>query len=153
MIRSMQPSDITSLAALSVGKMQQLYVKSAAYLLENRISTDIYHVIIWNDVIIGMFIIDTVYHRSYNFAAENELGLRAFFIDQSYQGKGLGKIAVIQLGVYLKKEFSDYSFIVLTVNCKNIGVYACYQQSGFNNTGALYLKGNAGPQYIMCMHF
>jgi hypothetical protein len=39
--------------------------------------------------------------------------------------------------------------IILTVNCKNPAAYAAYISGGFVDTGAQYVGGNAGPQFIM----
>ena len=79
------------------------------------------------------------------------LGLRAFFIDSSNQGKGYGKAAAMELKPYLVREYSSYSSIALTVNGNNPAAYKCYLGAGFEDTGALYQGGKAGPQHIMRM--
>ncbi|MDE1464217.1 GNAT family N-acetyltransferase [Spartinivicinus poritis] len=150
-IRKMIESDLAEVKTLSVEESQTKYVGTTSEILQHSSDTNHFHVIQKNKSIIGFFIIDTAYHQQYSFVQERELGLRAFLIDKSLQGNGLGKQAVMTLIPYLKSAYKEWTSITLTVNCQNPGAYKCYLAGGFTDTGELYKEGPAGPQYIMRM--
>ncbi|MBD1556479.1 GNAT family N-acetyltransferase [Vibrio sp. S9_S30] len=101
--------------------------------------------------VVGFFLIDTTYSEQHGFAAHGALGLRAFFVDSRYQGKGYGKQAVKALHLYLQQDYATFESIYLTVNCKNSNAYRCYELNGFKDHGERYHGGAAGPQHIMEM--
>jgi len=107
------------------------------------------HVIVNNGDVVGFFKIDTGYAENYLFCALDSLGLRAFVIDSRQQGKGVGTKAMLALKPYLQSNYSDFSSIYLTVNCKNPAAVRVYEKAGFIDTQELYLGGSAGPQHIM----
>ena len=112
-----------------------------------------HHIIKRGTSIIGFFSIDTAYSTRYSFASPAALGLRNFFLDRHYQGKGLGAMSLAALPGYLAAQYAAWQRIYLTVNCKNTGAYKLYQRAGFKNSGELYYGGSSGPQYIMCRSF
>ena len=149
--RRVQPDNFEEIHMLSVDDEQVRYVGTTQSLVEKSCETSHYHFILRDGLVVGFFNIDTVYAQRYDFAMPEELGLRAFFIDKRFQGKGLGKASVKALKAYLTMEYSDRPSVVLTVNCKNPAAYKSYRHGGFWDTGELYYGGKAGPQHIMRM--
>ncbi len=150
-IRKIVNKDYILLKDITVSEDQQRFIGTINDILENIPATSHYHVIEDDEEIVGIFNLDTAYSVNYDFTMENELGLRAFIIDQKKQNRGYGKAAVMALKGYIKKEYPGHSSVSLTVNCKNPNAYRCYLSGGFQNTGELYNGGLAGPQYIMRM--
>lgn len=105
---------------------------------------------IWLDrSLVGFFIVDTRFDLAFDFSEVGSLGIRTFLIDGQRQGQGLGKAAVKALRPYLTGAYPASDMIWLTVNCKNLTAYRCYERGGFTDTGDLYLGGAAGPQHVM----
>lgn len=77
------------------------------------------------------------------------LGLRAFFIDDHWQGQGLGTLALTALIDDLGKRFSHARLLVLSVNVSNRTATRMYQRAGFIRSGELYHGGRAGLQHLM----
>lgn len=111
------------------------------------------YIICDQDEIVGFFILDTVFSQSHDFADIHDLGLRKFFIDQAYQGKGFARQALQCLDDHLVEEYARYKHIFLTVNCLNTAAKACYEKAGFKDTQTLYEGGPSGPQHIMIKSF
>lgn len=99
----------------------------------------------------GFFLLDEAYQVTLGTKLENATGLRAFFIDTRFQGRGIAKMClkllVKEFNVWLGTEHKD---LYLTVNRKNKAAYQLYLAVGFIDTKELYLGGQAGPQHIMC---
>jgi len=150
-VRKLVRSDYDLVSRLAVNDEKIRYVGTVYELLNEKLEIWNYHVIVVGKDVVGFFNIDTGYSSSYPFTKSNELGLRAFFIGSGNQGKGYGKAATRELKSYLVREYSTYSSIALTVNCKNPAAYNCYLGGGFEDTGELYQGGKAGPQHIMRM--
>ncbi len=150
-IDRLQEKYLKAVSALRVDDSQVKFVGEIKDLLAARTENFHYHVIFDDAQVIGFFNIDIAYPDQYEFAKSSELGLRSFFIDQNQQGKGFGQLAVFALGPYLSQYYSQYSAIVLTVNCKNPAAYQCYKKARFMDTEQLYHGGAAGPQHIMRM--
>lgn len=106
-------------------------------------------VVKYDGEIVGFFKLDLHYSKTRNFCTEHDLGFRTFALDKRVQGRGLGTLCMKQLPTYLLQRHSNRAYVYLTVNCKNLGAKACYQNAGFEDTGKLYLEGPAGPQHIM----
>ena len=150
-IRPVRDNDLPALTTLTVAKEQIKYVGIISENMAVAPPSSHFHVIADNETLVGFFNLDTVYGFSYPFAQKGELGLRAFLIDSSQQGRGLGKAAVKALKNYLNSYYPQYPSICLTVNCKNPSAYHCYLSGGFEDTGELYHGGLAGPQHVMRM--
>lgn len=104
-----------------------------------------------NDIAVGFFLLDQDYGNTMKDAPAGAVGLRAYFIDQRYQGLGLAQLSLS----LITEEFHSWLNIApcelyLTVNCKNEIAYQIYRKVGFEDTGERYLGGAAGPQHIMC---
>jgi GNAT superfamily N-acetyltransferase len=150
-IRELANADISAVKKLAVNSEQVKFVGTIEELLSEKVSGWNYHVIIFNEQIVGFLNIDTEYSDRYPFTIRDELGLRAFFVNSENQGKGYGKAAVAALQSFLKEVYPERKSIALTVNCKNSGAYKCYLSGGFKDSGELYDGGKAGPQHIMRM--
>ena len=88
----------------------------------------------------------TIAERDYGVPA---LGLRSFFIDARWQGRGLGSPAMAALTADLRQRHPQARLLVLTVNCRNLPALALYRRAGFEDSGALYHGGRSGPQHLM----
>jgi RimJ/RimL family protein N-acetyltransferase len=100
---------------------------------------------------VGFFKIDRAYATKYDFCAPGDIGLRAFIVDLSLQGSGIGTAAVAALPVYLPRHYPKAGAVVLTVNFVNPAAYHAYIKGGFEDTGKTYPHGDAGPQNVLRM--
>ncbi|MEP4545153.1 MAG: GNAT family N-acetyltransferase [Saccharospirillum sp.] len=135
--------------ALSVAPEQLAYTGTVADALAGSDEARHPHGIWFDQSLVGFFIVDTRFDREFEFCDQGSLGIRTFLIDSRRQGQGLGKAAVIALTPYLARAYPGSAAVWLTVNCRNLAAYRCYQQGGFTDTGDLYLGGAAGPQHVM----
>ena len=149
-IERLAQAQIESVKKVKLAEEQVKFAGTAEEFLKDASETTHLHIIKLDNEVVGFFKLDTAYGESYEFCPESGVGLRAFAIDNSQQGKGVGTCAVKALFPYLKEHYaSSFEFIYLTVNLKNPGAIACYEKAGFEKTGELYLGGAAGPQHIM----
>ncbi|PMJ88716.1 GNAT family N-acetyltransferase [Vibrio sp. 10N.261.55.A7] len=148
-IRRFEETDSESVRKITLLDGQAQFAETAEEFLNDHTLSTHKHVIQYNDEIVGFFKLDTVYPLSNDFCPKRAIGLRKFVIDSTMQGKGIGSKAVSELLDYLNHHYTDYSDIVLTVNCKNQNARACYLKTGFIDSGELYLAGPSGPQHIM----
>ncbi len=111
------------------------------------------HLIIYDNKVVGFFLLDLGYSRKYRFNDAIAIGVRALLIDERYQGKGIAKTAIQSLAGYVSGHYPQFDAIQLTVNCRNVPAYQCYLKSGFEDTGSLYHGGPVGPQHIMQLQF
>lgn len=77
------------------------------------------------------------------------LGLRAFFIDREWQGRGLGARALRAIFSDLATRHPAARDLALTVNSRNSVGLALYHRAGFEDTGELYHGGRSGPQHLL----
>ena len=137
------------LAEICVSDEQIEFVGTVADILAN---VDYYvhpHVVMHSGNVVGCFLIDTAYQHGQTCRSHIDLGLRAFFIDQHYQGRGLGQQVIQRLPRYLNAHYHGFETLYLTVNCRNNAAYSCYKKSGFIDTDELYHGGFSGPQHVM----
>ena len=77
------------------------------------------------------------------------LGLRSFFIDRDWQGRGWGSAVMVAVIDDVETRHPGIEALVLTVNCRNTPALALYQRAGFVDTGELHLGGRSGPQHLL----
>lgn len=77
------------------------------------------------------------------------LGLRAFFIDADWQGRGFGALALAALIADAADRHRQARLLVLTVNCSNPIAVQLYFRAGFVDSGARYHGGRSGPQHLL----
>ncbi|MGH3097581.1 MAG: GNAT family N-acetyltransferase [Streptosporangiales bacterium] len=75
--------------------------------------------------------------------------LRAFYLDASVQGRGLGRAAVAALPCLVGLVAPDATRILLTVNVANPAAIRAYLAGGFTDTGRQHPGGPAGPQHVL----
>lgn len=140
------------LLQLSVSAAQQMYVGQIDNLLADAAScADAEPMAICLDgEAVGYYRIDphsrSVAGRNFDVPA---LGLRAFFIDQHWQGRGLGSLALAALVEDVIERHPDARLLVLGVNVGNEAAIRMYRGAGFIRSGELYHGGRAGPQHLM----
>lgn len=99
--------------------------------------------------IVGFFGIDPDYPEVHDFAETGSVGLRMFSIDYRHQGRGVASAACRLLRDYLRQHYPLAHACYLTVNHRNPRARAAYLSGEFQDTGADYLGGGAGPQHIL----
>lgn len=149
----MNPAYSEQLLSFSVNEDQKKYVGTISDALDATTDRVHLHLILDENLVVGVFLIDLSYSEKYDFSPLDSLGLRAYMIDSRYQGKGFGTLAIKLLPTYLKEIYTHHNHIFLTVNCKNLSARRCYLNGGFLDTEQLYLGGAAGPQHIMKLAF
>ena len=150
-LRKFEEADRSAVLALSVATSQVPFVGEVAELIQEVEGMHRYVIENQDEGIVGFFRFDTNFAKCHEFASKTELGLRSFFIDQRYQGRGFGQHACKAIREYATKHFAEFNTAVLTVNCKNPSAINAYIKAGFIDSGELYLGGTAGPQHIMRM--
>lgn len=153
-IRVMRAHDSLNAALLQLGvsASQQAYVGQIDNLLADAASSPDAEpmAICLGSEPVGYYRIDphprSVAGRDFDVPA---LGLRAFFIDTRWQGRGLGKLALTALLEDVIERHCDARLLVLTVNVSNHAAIRLYQRAGFTRSGELYHGGRAGPQHLM----
>jgi GNAT superfamily N-acetyltransferase len=77
------------------------------------------------------------------------LGLRAFFIDADWQGRGIAGQALVALIANVVERHPHARLLALTVNCNNHTALRLYLRAGFIDSGELYHGGRSGPQQLL----
>ncbi|MBK1895325.1 GNAT family N-acetyltransferase [Chryseobacterium paridis] len=74
--------------------------------------------------------------------------LRSLSINPQFQGKGIGKAAMIQVDDFIRENFKECDEIVLAVNENNNSAYELYIKVGYIFDGKTRI-GRSGPQRLM----
>ena len=148
-IEKMTTKHVARVIDLKVLPEQQRFVGTMTDILALANAQIRPYIICDQDEIVGFFLLDTVFNKSHDFADSHDLGLRKFFIDQAYQGKGFAGQALHVLDQLLVTEYRRFKRLLLTVNCLNAAAKACYEKAGFKDSQTLYEGGPSGPQHIM----
>lgn len=77
------------------------------------------------------------------------LGLRAFFIDARWQGKGLGTSALCVLLADLAVRYPAARQLALSVDTGNHVARHLYVRAGFDDSGELYHGRHSGAQQLL----
>ncbi|WP_305404970.1 GNAT family N-acetyltransferase [Photobacterium leiognathi] len=141
--------DENAVKRIVVPKSQVRFASTAEDFIASATETMHLYVIYYHGKIIGFFKLDIAYSEKMKFCPINTLGLRTFVISQHYQGKGIGTAVIKRILHYTAVHYARYDAIYLTVNCKNPAAKCCYEKSGFQLTGDLFLEGDFGPQEVM----
>ncbi|HUW54554.1 MAG TPA: GNAT family N-acetyltransferase [Rhodanobacter sp.] len=141
-----------ALLGLRVWPQQRNYVGAIADLLADAASCPACEpmAILHGDTPVGYCRIDanarSVAGRDFDVPA---LGLRAFFIDAAWQGRGLGAQALAALIADLAGRHRQARLLVLAVASGNHPALRLYRRAGFVDDGALYHGGRSGPQQLL----
>lgn len=77
------------------------------------------------------------------------LGMRSFFIDADWQGRGLGRQALNAMLADLAQRHREARLLVLAVAADNAAALHLYRHAGFTDHGELYHGGRSGPQRLL----
>jgi RimJ/RimL family protein N-acetyltransferase len=106
--------------------------------------------ILHDDTVIGCYRLDasarSVSGRDFDRPA---LGLRSFFIDSQWQGRGFGRAALDALIADAMRRHHHARMLVLTVHTSNTIALKLYRRAGFIENGELYHGGHGGPQHLL----
>lgn len=80
---------------------------------------------------------------------EGAVGLRAFFLDRDWQGRGLGTRALLACCDDLRARHPHCRLLALNVDCANAVAANAYRKAGFVDSGQLIPGGRAGPQRLL----
>ncbi|WP_039986045.1 GNAT family N-acetyltransferase [Vibrio owensii] len=127
----------------------QYTVANIPELLGSLKPTELPHLILEDDRVVGFFLFDAAYSEDYDFCPQRSLGVRSLLVDHRHQSKGIAKHAIGLFGDFVKLHYPTFEFLYLTVNCRNVPAYQCYLKAGFEDTNELYHGGPVGPQHIM----
>ena len=75
--------------------------------------------------------------------------LRAFYLDERFQGRGLGRSAIARVGALVRDRWADVDHVTLTVNVTNVRARKVYLAAGFRDVGERYAGGTAEPQHVL----
>lgn len=135
-----------------LSELQLQYTSSAEFAL-NRIAkrnTDLeFPVTIFKDEKpVGFFTLDFGEDKLDITDNQNSTLLRSLSVNPEFQGKGIGKTAMLQVDYCVRKNFKDCDEIVLAVNQNNISAYELYLKVGYHYEGKTRI-GRSGPQFLM----
>jgi RimJ/RimL family protein N-acetyltransferase len=133
-------------------ELQLEYTSSAEFAL-NRMAernTDLeFAVTIFDDdKPVGFFTLDFGEDKLDITENQNSTLLRSLSVNPGLQGKGIGKVAMLQVDDFVRKNFKGCEEIVLAVNQNNISAYKLYLKVGYQYDGKTRI-GRSGPQYLM----
>lgn len=106
--------------------------------------------ILKEEVLVGFFILQVGIGVEPYTDNPNAILLRAYSIDDRYQGKGYGKESMSSLKAFVNEYFPQVNEVVLAVNHMNIGAQMLYLKSGFYDTKRR-INGELGVQFVYSM--
>jgi RimJ/RimL family protein N-acetyltransferase len=154
---SLLPVDRVSrpaLLALRVAPQQQRFVGRVTDLLadaQSRPSADPLAFVL-GDQVVGLCCIERAPRTiaPIDFDAPT-VGLRGFFIDARWQGRGLGRRALSLLLDTLEQRHPAARWLVLSVDEDNAAALGLYRQAGFVDGAQRYHGGSAGRQQCLLL--
>lgn len=105
-------------------------------------------VIMASDTPVGFFVLHAGENISDFTANPNAMVIRALSVNQSEQGKGYAKEAMLQLPAFVSTHFPEINELILAVNFKNEPAKKLYEKAGFQDRGQIK-HGPVGPQYVL----
>ena len=146
------PALADAVGALQVTPEQRAYVGDAMVNVANTLQDPLSEgmAIFHGDALVGSYRLDfspnAITGRPY---AAASVGLRAFLIDQRFQGQGLGARAMLALCADLQLRHPSRRVLLLAVHARNRAGIATYRAAGFVATGTWLSGGRGGPQQLM----
>ncbi|WBV59940.1 GNAT family N-acetyltransferase [Chryseobacterium camelliae] len=133
-------------------EVQSLYTSTAEQALERikeRNDDLAFPVSIFNDdILVGFLVLDFGADKFDITDNPNSVLLRSLSINPEFQGKGIGKAAMLLTDNFVKEHFNTCDEIVLAVNQNNSAAYEIYLKTGYSYDGKIR-EGRSGPQYLM----
>ncbi len=146
-----KPEDLSGVS-YALDESQMRFTATAQQALQSiseRDDHDTFPVTIFeNDLPAGFFVLDFGKDKFELTDDETSVLLRSLSVNPQMQGRGIGKMAMLEVGNFVKKHFRNCKEIVLAVNQKNDSAYHIYLQSGYIFEGKTRI-GRSGPQYLM----
>ncbi|MCU7612927.1 GNAT family N-acetyltransferase [Chryseobacterium sp. GMJ5] len=104
--------------------------------------------IFYNEKAAGFFVLDFGDDKLDLTENKNAVLLRSLSVNPDFQGKGIGKQAMIEVDLFIREHFSECDEIVLAVNEKNTVAFQIYSNTGYQYEGKMR-DGRSGPQFLM----
>ena len=145
----LKPKMVTALRAVTVRPEQVVFSGQPAEVLDDPAPDMDIHVVLSDQIVVGMFRIDHGYYTRYPFASSDTPGLRTYLIDEGMQGRGISGATCKLLKPYLAEQYPSARAVFLTVNLRNPVARKVYMRGGFVDIGEEWPWGDAGPQNIL----
>ncbi|MBW7676205.1 GNAT family N-acetyltransferase [Chryseobacterium chendengshani] len=104
--------------------------------------------IFYEEKIAGFFVIDFGEDKFDLTENQDSVLLRSLSVNPDFQGKGIGRQAMIEVDHFIKEHFTECNEIVLAVNEKNTQAFDLYLKTGYLYGGKMR-EGINGPQFLM----
>ncbi|WP_250252821.1 GNAT family N-acetyltransferase [Chryseobacterium sp. Marseille-Q3244] len=136
----------------SLDESQLRFTASADQALQRIRERDDNHafpiIILEDNIPAGFFVLDFGNDKFELTDNENAVLVRSLSVNPVMQGKGIGKIAMMQVDDFIRENFKQCDEIVLAVNQENNSAYHIYLKAGYIYDGKTRM-GRNGPQYLM----
>lgn len=147
-----KPEDFTDLTSYALDELQSQFTampKATLDIIKERNTGDKFPVsILYHSKAVGFFVLDFGVDKFDLTENQNSTLLRSLSINPEYQGKGIGKTAMLTLSDFIKNEFPECTEIVLAVNFNNKNAYDLYLKYGFRDEGKTR-EISKGHQYLL----
>jgi RimJ/RimL family protein N-acetyltransferase len=134
-----KPEDFHDLTSYVLDEQQNQFTampKATLEIIEEKNTGDKFPItILYQDRAVGFFVLDFGEDKFELTENENSTLLRSLSINPKYQGKGIGKKAMIILADLIKLKFPECTEVVLAVNFNNRKAYDLYLECGFEDHG------------------
>jgi len=128
--------DLTSYALDELQSQFTAMPKATLEIIKEKNTGDKFPVsIFYQNKAVGFFVLDFGSDKFELTENENSTLLRSLSINPDYQGKGIGKTAMIILSDFVKENFPECDEVVLAVNFNNKSAYELYLKCGFKDEG------------------
>jgi len=128
--------DLTSYALDALQSQFTALPKATLEMIKQKNSGDKFPVTIFLDgKAVGFFVLDFGADKLDLTENSNAVLLRSLSVNPQYQGRGIGKNAMLLVSDFVKAHFPDCNEVVLAVNFDNKNAYKLYLQCGFRDNG------------------
>jgi RimJ/RimL family protein N-acetyltransferase len=104
--------------------------------------------IFYEEKVAGFFVLDFGDDKFDLTENPDSVLLRSLSVNPDFQGKGIGKSAMIEVDHFIKEHFTDCNEIVLAVNENNNSAFQLYLKVGYFYEGKTR-EGRSGTQFLM----
>lgn len=104
--------------------------------------------ILFENLPVGYFVLDLGEDKLSFTENENAVLIRSLSLNPLFQGRKIGKKAMIAITEFVHQNFINCDELVLAVNFKNVNAHQLYLKSGFVDGGKTSENRN-GPQHIL----
>jgi len=147
-----KPEDFIDLTNYALDDEQSQFTampKATLEIIKEKNTGDKFPISIFlNDKAVGFFVLDFGEDKFDLTENVNSTLLRSLSIDPEYQGKGIGKTAMVIVSDFIKENFPACTEIVLAVNFNNKSAYNLYLKCGFLDEGKTR-EMSKGSQHLL----